>query len=73
MIALKIAYIKGTISNDRYMHLLNELQEIPEKVAWILQNSDKVKALAEKYKEARDFLYLGRGYNFPVALEGARN
>src|SRR5215475_6759137 len=71
MIALKIAYIKGTISNDRYMHLLDELQEIPEKVAWVLQNCDKIKALAEKYKDARDFLYLGRGYNFPVALEGA--
>src|SRR5258705_1098262 len=71
MIALKIAYIKGTISNDRYMHLLKELEEVPEKVAWVLQNADKIKALAEKYKDARDFLYLGRGYNFPVALEGA--
>ena len=71
MIALKIAYIKGTISHERYMHLLNELHEIPEKVAWVLKNSDNIKALAEKYKDARDFLYLGRGYNFPVALEGA--
>jgi glucosamine--fructose-6-phosphate aminotransferase (isomerizing) len=71
MIALKIAYIKGSISHDRYMHLLNELQEVPEKVAWILKNSDKIRMLAEKYKDARDFLYLGRGYNFPVALEGA--
>jgi glucosamine--fructose-6-phosphate aminotransferase (isomerizing) len=71
MIALKIAYIKGTISNERYMRLLNELQEIPEKCAWVLQNHDKIQALAEKYKDATDFLYLGRGYNFPVALEGA--
>src|SRR5882672_3051927 len=71
MIALKIAYIKGTISNERYMRLLNELQEVPEKVAWVLKNSEKVKKIAEKYKDARDFLYLGRGYNFPVALEGA--
>jgi glutamine---fructose-6-phosphate transaminase (isomerizing) len=71
MIALKVAYIKGSISNDRYMHLLNELQEIPEKCAWVLQNHEKIKALAEKYKDAHDFLYLGRGYNFPVALEGA--
>jgi glucosamine--fructose-6-phosphate aminotransferase (isomerizing) len=53
------------------MHLLNELYEVPEKVAWVLKNSDHIKALAEKYKGARDFLYLGRGYNFPVALEGA--
>lgn len=71
MIALKIAYVKGTISNDRYMYLLNELQEIPEKIAWVLKSKDHIKALAEKYKDARDFLYLGRGYNFPVALEGA--
>jgi glutamine---fructose-6-phosphate transaminase (isomerizing) len=71
MIALKIAYIKGSISNDRYMHLLNELQEVPEKVAWALKRSEEIKALAFKYKDARDFLYLGRGYNFPVALEGA--
>jgi glucosamine--fructose-6-phosphate aminotransferase (isomerizing) len=53
------------------MNLLKELQEIPEKVAWTLKHSDNIKALAEKYKDARDFLYLGRGYNFPVALEGA--
>jgi glutamine---fructose-6-phosphate transaminase (isomerizing) len=71
MIALKIGYMKGTISQERYMHLLNELHEIPEKVAWILKNSEKIKTVALKYTGARDFLYLGRGYNFPVALEGA--
>lgn len=71
MIALKIGYIKGTIPHKRYMHLLKELQEVPEKVAWTLKHSDNIRALAEKYKDARDFLYLGRGYNFPVALEGA--
>src|SRR5687767_1649652 len=71
MIALKIAYLKGSISQERYMNLLNELQEIPEKVAWVLKRSEPIKKLAEKYKDARDFLYLGRGYNFPVALEGA--
>jgi glucosamine--fructose-6-phosphate aminotransferase (isomerizing) len=71
MIALKIANLKGSISRERYLYLLSELNEVPEKVAWVLKNSDKVKALAEKYKDARDFLYLGRGYNFPVALEGA--
>ena len=53
------------------MHLLNELQQVPEKVAWTLKHSDTIKRLAEKYKDAHDFLYLGRGYNFPVALEGA--
>jgi glucosamine--fructose-6-phosphate aminotransferase (isomerizing) len=71
MIALKIAHLKGTIDEERYMKLLNELNEVPEKAAWVLQSKDKIKALAEKYKDARDFLYLGRGYNFPVALEGA--
>jgi glucosamine--fructose-6-phosphate aminotransferase (isomerizing) len=71
MIALKIAYLKGSVSQERYMRLLNELQEIPEKVAWVLKHCDRIKKVAEKYKDARDFLYLGRGYNFPVALEGA--
>ncbi len=71
MIALKIANIKGTISHERYMLLLKELNEVPEKVAWVLKNADKIQQLAEKYKDADDFLYLGRGYNFPVALEGA--
>lgn len=71
MMALKLAYIKGTITQDRYMHLLKELEEIPEKVAWTLKQSSHIKKVAEKYMDARDFLYLGRGYNFPVALEGA--
>lgn len=71
MIALKVAYMKGSISNERYMHLLNELEHIPEKVAWILNHHENIKVIAEKYKEARDFLYLGRGYNFAIALEGA--
>src|SRR5215471_8705130 len=71
MIALKIAHDKGTIDQGRYMNLLNELYEVPEKVAWVLKSKDKIKKLAEKYKDARDFLYLGRGYNFPVSLEGA--
>ena len=53
------------------MHLLKELNEVPEKVAWTLKHSENIKTLAAKYKDAHDFLYLGRGYNFPVALEGA--
>jgi glucosamine--fructose-6-phosphate aminotransferase (isomerizing) len=71
MIALKIGYEKGTLDRDRYMHLLEELHAIPDKVTTLLQQTEHIKALAEKYKDARDFLYLGRGYNFPVALEGA--
>ncbi|MCC7401827.1 MAG: glutamine--fructose-6-phosphate transaminase (isomerizing) [Chitinophagaceae bacterium] len=71
MIALKIAHNKGTIDQERYVHLLNELSEVPSKVATALKLKDQIRILAEKYKDARDFLYLGRGYNFPVALEGA--
>jgi glutamine---fructose-6-phosphate transaminase (isomerizing) len=71
MIALKIARKKDTISEERYQHLLNELHAIPEKVFKLLESIDHIKEIAEKYKDARDFLYLGRGYNFPVALEGA--
>lgn len=71
LIALKVAHEKRTIDDHRFMHLLNELHEIPEKVQLTLQTADAVKALAEKYADAKDFLYLGRGYNFPIALEGA--
>jgi glutamine---fructose-6-phosphate transaminase (isomerizing) len=71
MIALKIGYEKGTLDRDRYLHLLKELDAIPGKVAEALQSHERIKEVAEKYKDAKDCLYLGRGYNFPVALEGA--
>ncbi len=71
MMALKIAFAKGTITNELYKELLVELQEVPEKVKQILSNVEPIKAIAAKYKDARDFLFLGRGYNFPIALEGA--
>ncbi|HEU5166750.1 MAG TPA: glutamine--fructose-6-phosphate transaminase (isomerizing) [Chitinophagaceae bacterium] len=71
MVALKIAKQKGSIDEERYMHLLQELHDIPDKIADVLKTAGNVKKLAKKYKDARDFLYLGRGYNFPVALEGA--
>jgi glutamine---fructose-6-phosphate transaminase (isomerizing) len=71
MIALKIGYAKGTLDKDRYTKLLRELDAIPEKVKTVLEQTDNIKALAEKYKDASDALFLGRGYNFPVALEGA--
>jgi glucosamine--fructose-6-phosphate aminotransferase (isomerizing) len=71
MIALKIAHQKKTIDEERYLLLCKELMEIPDKVAIVLQQNENIKALAEKYKDASDALYLGRGYNFPVALEGA--
>jgi glutamine---fructose-6-phosphate transaminase (isomerizing) len=71
MVALKIAKQKGSIDEERYMHLLKELHDVPEKLKDVLKTTGHVKELADKYKDARDFLYLGRGYNFPVALEGA--
>lgn len=71
MIALKIAHNKGTISEERYLQLLQDLYDVPEKVDVILKNAEEVKAIAEKYKDSTDALFLGRGYNFPVALEGA--
>jgi glucosamine--fructose-6-phosphate aminotransferase (isomerizing) len=71
MIALKIAREKGTIDSTRYMQLLSELHAVPEKVREVLKLNDDIRRLATKYKDAKDALYLGRGYNFAVALEGA--
>ena len=71
MVALKIAKEKETISDERYSHLLYELEAVPEKVEALLKSADTIKAIAEKYKGSADALFLGRGYNFPIALEGA--
>ena len=71
MMALKIAKEKGTITEEYYSKLLFELEDVPEKVESLLKNADEIKTIAEKYKGASDALFLGRGYNFPVALEGA--
>jgi len=71
MIALKIAKAKGTIDEKRYSRLLVEMEEVPEKVESILKNGKELNSIAIKYKDAVNALYLGRGYNFPIALEGA--
>ncbi|MBT8253961.1 MAG: glutamine--fructose-6-phosphate transaminase (isomerizing) [Flavobacteriaceae bacterium] len=71
LIALRLARAKGTISSSDYRHHLFELEMIPEKVNQALESDYMVKQIAEVYKNAKNFLYLGRGYNFPVALEGA--
>ena len=71
LIALKLAKIKGTISQSNYMLHLRELDLIPSRVAEALESNDKIKEIAEVFKNASNFLYLGRGCNFPVALEGA--
>jgi len=71
LMALMIAHKKGTISKSRFHQLINELEKIPEKVETTLLVNDKVVEIATIFKDARNFLYLGRGYNFPLALEGA--
>ena len=71
MIALKIAKEKGSISNERFLQLLAELNALPDKIASILSGADAIRAVAQKHAHASSFLFLGRGYNFPVALEGA--
>jgi glucosamine--fructose-6-phosphate aminotransferase (isomerizing) len=71
LIALKLAKKKGMISNTDYRLSLNELELIPSKVETALRSNDHIKMIANSYKTAENCLYLGRGYNFPVALEGA--
>jgi len=69
---LALALSKGrTISHSEIALNLKELSRLPEKASRILDLDDQIKAIAERFKDARNFLYLGRGYNFPVALEGA--
>ncbi|WP_347067406.1 glutamine--fructose-6-phosphate transaminase (isomerizing) [Flavobacterium sp. WV_118_3] len=71
LIALRLAKAKGTMNNSDYQRYLLELELIPEKVEEALTTNDMAKTIAEIYKDAPNCLYLGRGYNFPVALEGA--
>lgn len=71
MIALRLAKAKGTLNNSDFHRYLQELQVIPDKVEEALQTNDVTKEIAAKFKDAPNCLYLGRGYNFPVALEGA--
>jgi len=69
---LALALSKGrTISNEEIVLNLKELVSIPEKAARILELDSQIKSIAERFKDAKNVLYLGRGYNFPVALEGA--
>lgn len=71
MIALIVAHKKGTISEQKYHEMLTEMENIPAKVEKALLLNDQIKQIAEEFKDSTNFLYLGRGYNFPVALEGA--
>ena len=71
LMALQMARSRGTITDSRFHQLLNELEAIPAKVEKALLANDAIKVLAERFKDAPNALYLGRGYGFPVALEGA--
>ncbi|MBM6498641.1 glutamine--fructose-6-phosphate transaminase (isomerizing) [Flavobacterium macrobrachii] len=71
MIALRLAKAKGTLSNSDFFRYLQELEIIPEKVQEALATNEVTKEIAAKFKDSSNCLYLGRGYNFPVALEGA--
>ena len=71
MLALALAKEKGTISTQDYMHIVKELHEIPTKIKEVLALNDRIADLARTFTYARNFLYLGRGFSYPVALEGA--
>lgn len=71
MLALRLAKAKGTLSHSEYYRYLLELELIPEKVKEALETNERTKEIASAFKDAPNCLYLGRGYNFPVALEGA--
>ena len=71
MIALAMGEAKGTIKRDEYLEIVKGLSEIPDKIREVLKTNDKVADLARTFTYAHNFLYLGRGYSYPVALEGA--
>jgi glucosamine--fructose-6-phosphate aminotransferase (isomerizing) len=71
LIALQLAAEKGTITKSALRTILYEMEQIPSKIEKILLLDKQIQEIAAIYKDASNFLYLGRGYNFPVALEGA--
>ncbi len=71
LMALRMAQMKGTIPTNRFMQILAALENLPSKVEEALQDDDMIKKISEEFQNSTNFLYLGRGYNFPVALEGA--
>ncbi len=71
MLALMIGREKGTLPQDRYLQIVQELGRIPEKMKMLLTQNDAIAQFAKTFTYAQNFIYLGRGYNFPVALEGA--
>ena len=71
LMALHLAIEKGTIPQSYVMQLLSELEALPDKITKVLNDNEKIKYVASEIKNSTNALYLGRGYNFPVALEGA--
>ena len=71
MLALALAKEKGTMRKERYMEVVRELHTIPEKMRQVLKLNNRIADLSRTFTYARNFLYLGRGYSYPVALEGA--
>ncbi|MDC1285407.1 MAG: glutamine--fructose-6-phosphate transaminase (isomerizing) [Candidatus Arcticimaribacter sp.] len=71
LLALRLGMVKGTLSRSEYQQHLVELESIPDKVSEILKQERLIKEVASSFKDANNCIYLGRGYNFPVALEGA--
>lgn len=71
LMALSLAQKKGSINKTRYNTLIEQLDNIPDLANKVLKANDQIKYIASLFKDVRNFLYLGRGYNFPIALEGA--
>lgn len=71
MLALTLAEAKGAIKHDKYIEVVKELSSIPEKIKEVLKTNEAIADLARTFTYAQNFLYLGRGFSYPVALEGA--
>src|SRR5690625_613525 len=71
LMALQLADYRGTLSKSQLHEILHELEAIPKKIEEVLKQNEEIKEIAKSYKDASNFLYLGRGANYPVALEGA--
>ena len=71
LMAIKLAKIRGVISKKSFINYLHEISDIENKIKIALKNDNLVKKVSKKYMNSKNCLYLGRGYNFPIALEGA--
>ncbi|MFL2568344.1 MAG: glutamine--fructose-6-phosphate transaminase (isomerizing) [Flavobacteriales bacterium] len=71
LFALRFSQLRNTVDRENYDFLIKELNAVPERINQVLKLNDSIEEIAEKFKDASNFLYLGRGVNFPIALEGA--